>query len=219
MNDDVVAIVPAGGRSRRLAGIVPAGGKAAVSLRGESLLGHVCRTLSGHTGRVIVVAAAKQPLPPLPVPVEVVRDRQPDRGPLAAIHHGLAHALAAKPPPQIAVVVSCDVPNLAAEVVRLLIERACALGNAWVVPRVGGHPQVLVSALATSLAGRIAAGLAAGIQSPRRLLDAMVAADPESVAWLSDTELARVDPTLASFADIDTPADLGRLEQGEIPPS
>jgi molybdopterin-guanine dinucleotide biosynthesis protein A len=219
MNDDVVAIVPAGGRSRRLAGLVPAGGKAAVSNRGESLLGHVCRTLAGHTGRVIVVAAAEQPLPQLPVPVEVVRDRAADRGPLAAIHDGLAHALAADLPPRIAVVVSCDVPHLAAAVVRLLIEQAKAREAAWVVPRIGGHPQPLVSALATSLAGRIAAGLAAGIESPRRLLDAMLAADPASVAWLSEAALARVDPTLASFADIDTPADLGRLEQSGIPPS
>jgi len=219
MNDDVVAIVPAGGRSKRLAGIVPAGGKAAVSIRGESLLGHVCRTLSGHAGRVIVVAAAEQLLPPLPVPVEVVRDRQPEGGPLAAIRDGLAHALTAGFPPRIAVVASCDVPALAPQVVRLLIERARAGAAAWVVPLVGGHPQVLVSALATSLADRLAAGLAAGIRSPRRLVAEMLAADPASVAWLSEEELARVDPCLASFADIDTPADLSRLEQGGIPPS
>ncbi len=219
MNDDVVAIVLAGGRSRRMTGSVPAGGKAAALLRGESLLGHVCRTLSSQAGRVIVVAAVEQPLPPLPESVEVVRDRQPDRGPLAAIHDGLACCLEACPPPQIVVVASCDVPALAPEVVRLLIERARALGNAWVVPLVGGHPQVLVSALATSLAGRLAAGLAAGIASPRRLLDEMVAADPASVAWLSEAELAMVDPTLASFADIDTPADLSRLQEGGIPPS
>jgi molybdopterin-guanine dinucleotide biosynthesis protein A len=219
MNDDVVAIVPAGGRSRRLAGLVPAGGKAAVNLRGESLLAHVCRTLSGSTSRVIVVAAAEQPLPPLTVPVEVVRDRAADRGPLAAIHDGLTHALAAGSPPRIAVVASCDVPHLAPAVVELLIERARGHTAAWVVPEIGGHPQPLVSALATSLAGRLAAGLAAGIESPRRLFAAMRSAEPASVVWLSEADLVRVDPALASFADIDTPADFHRLERGRIPPS
>lgn len=219
MNDDVVAIVPAGGRSRRLAGLVPAGGKAAASLRGESLLAHVCRTLAGSTSRVIVVAAAEQPLPPLPAAVEVIRDRAADRGPLAAIHDGLAHALAVGPPPRIAVVASCDVPHLAPAVVELLIERARGHKAAWVVPEVGGHPQPLVSALATSLTGRLAAGLAAGIESPRRLFAELLAADPASVVWLSEADLVRVDPTLASFADIDTPADFRRLDRGRIPPS
>jgi molybdopterin-guanine dinucleotide biosynthesis protein A len=219
MNDDVVAIVPAGGRSRRLAGLVPAGGKAAVNLRGESLLAHVCRTLSGSTSRVIVVAAAEQPLPPLPVAAEVVRDRAADRGPLAAIHDGLAHALATGKAPRIAVVAACDVPHLAPAVVELLIEQARGHTAAWVVPEVGGHPQPLVSALATSLVGRIAASLAAGIESPRRLFAELLAADPASVVWLREADLVRVDPRLASFADIDTPADFRRLERDGIPPS
>jgi molybdopterin-guanine dinucleotide biosynthesis protein A len=219
MNDDVVAIVPAGGRSRRLAGLVPAGGKAAASLRGESLLAHVCRTLSGIASRVIVVAAAEQPLPSLPVPVEVVRDRAADRGPLAAIHDGLAHALAVGSRPRIAVVAACDVPHLAPAVVELLIERARGHKAAWVVPQVGGHPQPLVSALATSLAGRLATSLAAGIDSPRRFFAELLSADPASVVWLSEADLVHVDPALASFADIDTPADFRRLERGGIPPS
>jgi len=212
MAEEVIAIVPAGGRSRRLAAAVAAGGKAAVVLDGESLLGRVCRAVASEAGRVIVVAAAGQPLPPLEAAVEVVRDSQPDRGPLAAVRDGLLHALARGARPRVALVASCDLPDLAPAVVRLLVERARRPGVSWVVPIVGGHPQVLVSALAGSLLETLAAGTGTPA-SPRELLEAVATADPAGVVRLPEPELVAVDPTLASFADIDTPADLRRRER------
>jgi molybdopterin-guanine dinucleotide biosynthesis protein A len=220
MPDDVIAIVPAGGRSRRLAGATPPGGKAAVQLGGESLLGRVCRTLLAETARVIVVAAREQPLPPLPAGVEVIHDSRPGAGPLAAIHDGLVHARAVHPAARIALITACDVPEVRPAVVRLLVERARQPGVAWAVPRVGGHPQVLVSALATSLLERLREALAAGATSPRAVLAAITAADPRAIQEISEAELAAIDPRLVSFADIDTPTDLARLRaMPPIPPA
>ncbi|MFM7137647.1 MAG: molybdenum cofactor guanylyltransferase [Planctomycetota bacterium] len=222
MPDDVIAIVPAGGRSRRLAAAAPAGGKAALEVGGASLLDRVCRAVASEASQVIVVAAEGQPLPPLAAGVEVVRDTRPAAGPLAAIHDGLVHAQAAHPAARIAVIASCDLPALHPAVVRLLVERVRRPGVGWAVPLVGGHPQVLVSALATSLAGRLGRELAAGATSPRAVLAAIAASDPGAVLYVSEADLVAIDHSLASFADIDTPADLARLNAAgpaPIPPS
>jgi molybdopterin-guanine dinucleotide biosynthesis protein A len=220
MPDDVIAIVLAGGRSLRLAGATPAGGKAALELGGESMLGLVCRTLAGEAARVIVVAALGQPLPPLAAGVEVIRDTRPGAGPLAAIQDGLLHAHAVHPAARIAVIASCDVPEVHPALVRLLITRARQPGVSWAVPLVGGHPQVLVSAMATSLLDRLSEALAAGATSPRAVLAAVAASDPQAVPHVSEAELIAVDPSLASFSDVDTPADLARLRaKPTIPPS
>jgi molybdopterin-guanine dinucleotide biosynthesis protein A len=220
MPDDVIAIVPAGGRSRRLAAAAPAGGKAALEVGGATLLDRVCRAVAGEAGRVIVVASEGQTLPPLEAGVEVIRDRRPAAGPLAAIYDGLMHAQAACPAARIAVVASCDVPALQPAVVRLLVERVRQPGVQWAVPLVDGHPQVLVSAMATSLCERLGQELAAGVTSPRAVLAALAASDPGAVLEVSAAELMAVDPTLASFADIDTPSDLARLRgRAAFPPS
>jgi len=222
MPDDVIAIVPAGGRSRRLAAAVPAGGKATLDLGGRSLLELVCRALEGEVARVIVVAAAGQPLPPLAAGVAVIRDERPEAGPLVAVHAGLGHARAAHPAARIAVIASCDVPLVRPAVVRLLIDEVRRPGVCWAVPLVGGHPQVLVSAVATSLGERLGQAIAAGERSPRAMLAACAAADPHAVRQVTEAELRAVDPGLESFADIDTPADLERLRatwSASIPPS
>lgn len=207
MERDVIAIVLAGGRSQRMAGIAPAGGKASLPLGDDTMLARVCRVLGGEVGRVIVVAAAGQPLPRLPETVEITRDTTPDAGPLVGIRDGLAYALATGPRPAVAVLCSCDVPDLAAGVVRLLVEKAREQ-SAWVVPLVGGHPQVLVSAMPSTIFHWLTSEATASIKSPRALLDAIVAADPANVLLLHEADFATVDPLMASFADIDTPEDL-----------
>ena len=215
MPDDVIAIVPAGGRSSRMGPLVGPGGKAALELAGETLLERVCRTLAAEAGRVIVVAAAGQPVPALPAGVEIARDSRPSAGPLAAIHDGLAHAGAG---PKVAVVVACDVPGIAPEVIRMLVAAAREPGVRWAVPVVAGHPQVLVSALATELADTIAAAVAAGRSSPRMLLADLLRAQPASIRLLAEDHLTLVDPALASFVDIDTPGDLPARGRGSPRP-
>lgn len=215
MPDDVIAIVPAGGRSRRLGSRVGPGGKAALEIEGESLLARVCRTLAAAVDRVIVVAASGQPLPPLGERVEVIRDREPFAGPVAAIHEGLEHVATAA----VVLVVACDIPRLEPAVLRLLVAAAREPGVRWAVPVVGGHPQVLVSALASDMQPAFAAARAAGVASPRAVLARLARAEPTAVRWIPEAELAAIDPTLGSFADIDTADDLDRLPPAAKPPS
>lgn len=219
MDEDVVGIVLAGGRSQRLAGSVPtAGGKAAAVVGGGPCLPRVCAAVAAVVPRVIVVAAAGQSLPPLADGIEVVRDTSPHAGPLAGIRDGLAWSLGLVPQPRWAFVAPCDVPLLLPAVVRLLVETARASAARFVVPLVAGHPQVLVSVLSCDLAPSIAALAAAG-RGPRAVLEAVAAERPDAVRLVLPEELMAVDPALDSFLDLDTPADFARLESRGIPPS
>ncbi|MFM1902918.1 MAG: hypothetical protein RLZZ440_818 [Planctomycetota bacterium] len=204
-----MAIVPAGGRSRRLGGLVGPGGKAALEIGGDSLLGRVCRVLVAEAGRVIVVTAAGRPLPQLPDQVEVIIDREPDLGPLAAIRDGLAHAVATgEHPPRQALLISCDLPQLTVELVRRLIERLAAVGRGWVVPLVAEEPQLLCSAISVDLLSMIEAAVAADRRSLRGLLAELAASDPQAVDLVAGAALVESEADLRGFADIDTPADL-----------
>lgn len=204
-----MAIVPAGGRSRRLGGLVGPGGKAALEIGGDSLLGRVCRVLVAEAGRVIVVTAAGRPLPQLPDQVEVIIDREPDLGPLAAIRDGLSHAVATgEHPPRQALLISCDLPQLTVELVRRLIERLAAVGRGWVVPLVAEEPQLLCSAISVDLLSMIEAAVAADRRSLRGLLAELAASDPQAVDLVAGAALVESEADLRGFADIDTPADL-----------
>jgi molybdopterin-guanine dinucleotide biosynthesis protein A len=82
------------------------------------------------------------------------------------------------------------------------------------VPWVADHPQVLVSALRSSLLPEIEAHLATGRRDPRGLIERLQSTkgDPKArVRLVSMAELEAVDPDLDSFADIDTPDDLARI--------
>jgi len=218
-NDDVVGIVLAGGRSARLATLgLGAAGKAGLVVDGVPCLVRVCRAVAAAVPRVIVVAAANQPLPPLEGPVTIVRDTTPQAGPLAALRDGLAAAAALAPPPRFAFVASCDVPLLETSVVRLLVETARSSDAGFVVPVVGGHPQVLTAVIAVDLAGPIASFAAAG-RGPRAVLDDLCGRSPSVVRRVTEAELVAIDPRLVSFCDLDTPEDLVRLDSRGIPPS
>lgn len=218
MHADVVGIVLAGGRSTRLAPLGAAGGKAAVIVDGEPSLTRVCRTLAAVASRVLVVAAPGQPLPPLDGGVAVVRDTTPHGGPLAGLRDGLAHAATWTPPPTLACVAACDVPLLSAAVVQRLVDVARSTHATFVVPVIGGHPQVLTAVITCDLADTIRPLAAAG-RGIRAVLDDLVARRPEAVRTVAEDELAALDPGLRSFLDIDTPEDLARLDPRGIPPS
>lgn len=129
MADDLIAIVVAGGGSRRLGRLAGAGGKGMIEIAGEAMLSRVCRTLATVVPRVIVVARAGQPLPPLVDAAEVIHDSQPGAGPLAAIRDGLVYAGAGPGrPPRLALLASCDLPRLSTGVVRLLLDLAAPPG-------------------------------------------------------------------------------------------
>jgi molybdopterin-guanine dinucleotide biosynthesis protein A len=79
----------------------------------------VVRLVREAVETVVVVAASGQPLPPLPQEIQVVRDRQPDRGPLEGLATGL-RALDGQV--TAAYATGCDVPLLVPGFVQLLFE-------------------------------------------------------------------------------------------------
>lgn len=218
MHPDAIGIVLAGGASSRMqpdaapgpAAGVPPVRKEWIPLGDRPLLDHVVRVVAAETQRTIVVAAPGRPLPPLSRPVEVVPDSTPGAGPLAALLDGL-RAIGRTPEEPCVFVSSCDVPLLRREVVRLLVDRAKATHADWVVPEVAGHPQVLCSVVGRSLAGPIAAWLAAGRRDPRGLLAALRDAGAVRVCLVTEAEIAVADPRLESFRDVDTPHELAAI--------
>jgi len=204
-----VAIILAGGAGSRLGGVA----KPLVRLDGETFLTRVIRAVAPAVEEIIVVAAAGQDLglpavmdPPLEpaVPVRVIRDSAVAAGPLAALADGL-RAVADSHPARV-FVVSCDVPRLSTAVARLVLDSLAEWPDAeWVVPEVGGYPQVLVSALRPRMLGAIDAHLAAGCHDLRGLFARA------TVRTIAEATLRRVDPALESFRDVDTPDDLAEI--------
>lgn len=212
------AIILAGGRGRRL-GALPPGGKAAIEIGGRSLLRRVVEAAAAEVERIVVVTTAARPIPPLDevaASLEVIHDTHPGSGPLAAIVDGMRRlaGTATGPPVRRCLIAACDLPLLEPAVVRLLLD-ACGEDEAdgvpsWVVPLVGGHPQVLVSAMDMTALPAIERYLDEGRRDLRGLLGRL------TVRLLDEARLAKVDPSLASFRDLDTPQDrecLGILSQ------
>lgn len=226
---EAVGIVLAGGRATRL-GARAAAGKAWLALDGRTFLERVCAAVAPEVAAVVVVAADGAAVPPVPG-ATVVHDTLPAAGPLAAIRDGIRAAVAAGwgPSPRRFVVVSCDVPLVRREVIRLLLHAAregvagggggggTGAGTAagadvlWTLPVVHGHMQVLVSVLDVRMLARLESWLATGRRDPRGLAASLLAAEPSTVRLVDESLLAPADPTLASFIDVDTPEDLRRL--------
>lgn len=206
-----MAVVLAGGAGRRLA----TGGcnKAVLEVHGIPLLERVLTAAASLADAFVVVAAPGQPLPALDriaPPVRIVRDSRPGEGPLPALADGLA---AAPGDSRAILLFSTDLPWLRADLVRLLVEEASAATadgrHDWIVPRIDGHPQVLVSCLTARAIAAVDAAITAGSRSLRDLLPRV------RVRWIEAAALARVDPDLESFRDIDLPDD---LPSGSDPP-
>jgi molybdopterin-guanine dinucleotide biosynthesis protein A len=220
---EAVGIVLAGGRATRL-GAVAASGKAWLELDGRTFLERVCAAVAPEVAAVVVVAADGADLPPVPG-ATVVRDTVPSAGPLAAIRDGIRAAVAAgSPPARRFVVVSCDVPLVRPEMIRLLLtaaregvggEKGAAAPTGadvlWTLPVAHGHLQVLVSVFDVRMLSRLESWLAAGRRDPRGLATSLLADEPSAVRLVDEPLLATADPTLASFMDVDTPEDLRRL--------
>jgi molybdopterin-guanine dinucleotide biosynthesis protein A len=120
--------------------------KATLPFGPELMLQRIVRILSGIVRPVVVVAAPRQQLPPLPADVLIARDEREGRGPLEGLLVGLTavagHADAAY-------ATSCDVPLLQPAFVEAMIAR---LGDAEIaVPVEGQFPHPLAAVYRTSV--------------------------------------------------------------------
>jgi len=119
-------IVLCGGRSSRMGRA-----KAWLPWRGQAMVAHVVGVLRQVVDEVVVVSSRRLDLPPLEA--RVVRDREPERGPLAGIREGLEHLEA-----DLAFVTATDAPFLEPAFIRTLLSHRGAAA-----PEVGGYVQTL----------------------------------------------------------------------------
>jgi len=185
------AVVVCGGHSTRMGRA-----KAMLPFGDETMLGRVVRLLGEVVEPIVVVAAADQPLPPLPPMVDVARDRCPDRGPLEGMAVGLAR-LADRA--DAAFVTGCDVPLLVPAAVTLLFD---SLGDHQiVVPQEGKFYHPLAAVYRTDVRAAIESLLAADRLRPAFLFDEV------DTLRLPVDQLRRADPQLQTLRNLNRPED------------
>jgi molybdopterin-guanine dinucleotide biosynthesis protein A len=194
----IAGVILCGGKSSRM-------GRPKWSLRigEETFLERTLRVLEPVVGPRVVVAAADQQLPELPGDVAVVRDRVPEKGPLAGISGGL-DALADMPdPPDAAYVTACDSPLLRPEFVCAIVD---AIGDCdLAVPRDDCFYHPLAAIYRLSLAATARRLVEQGQLRPQFLIEA-------ARSRIVDVEdLRRVDPRLDSLRNTNTPEDYAAL--------
>jgi molybdenum cofactor guanylyltransferase len=202
---NVGAVVLCGGRSSRMGRP-----KAWLPFGSETMLERVVRIAGEVVQPVVVVAAPGQALPPLPPEVLLTHDDREGRGPLEGLLAGLNCLGGVQPEVDAAFATSCDVPLLAADLVRYLIAQ---LGNYEIVVPVDDkfhHP--LAALYRLSVRPAIEQLLAADRLRPLFLFDNV------ATRRIPVEQLREVDPSLHSLMNLNHPEDyeqalrLARLE-------
>jgi molybdopterin-guanine dinucleotide biosynthesis protein A len=182
-------IILCGGESRRMGR-----DKATLPFGPETMLQRVVRRLAEAAQPIVVVAAEHQVVPMLPGDVRVIRDPVAQRGPWQGISAGL-HAL----DNQTVFITSCDSPFLQPA----WVSRLCELigKNDCAVPRIGGHVQPLAALYRTGALSTIDRLLATETERPLAVFDLV------ATHFVTEQELADVDPTFATLRNINSPED------------
>jgi len=187
----IAGLVLCGGKSSRMG--LP---KATLPFGPELMLQRVVRLLSQVVSPIVVVAAPRQELPPLPAGVMVAKDEREGRGPLEGLLAGLT---AVAPLVEAAYATSCDVPLLVPGFVELMIER---LGDAEIaVPVEGEFAHPLAAVYRTSVLPQIQELLAADRLRPAFLFDRV------NTCRVPVEELKTVDPQLSTLQNLNRPED------------
>lgn len=137
-----VGVVLAGGAGRRIGG-----DKALVALEGRPLLHYPLEALRVVLDDVVVVCKADTPLPPLPGPVSIWCENDPEHHPLIGVAAALREARGRS-----VLVCAGDMPLVTTDAVRSLVDAAPATA---VVARAGGRLQPLLARYAPEAAAVI----------------------------------------------------------------
>lgn len=149
-------IVLCGGRSSRMGRP-----KAWLPWFGRTMVEHVVETLRPVVDEVLVVTSAELDLPPLEA--RVVRDSEPERGPLAGLRDGFSETAA-----ELVFVTSTDAPFLTSD----FVAAALARGRSW-APVDGRFVQVLCGVYSGAAGAKAAKLLDADKRRPLDLLEAI----------------------------------------------
>jgi molybdopterin-guanine dinucleotide biosynthesis protein A len=193
----VSGIVLAGGRSSRFGA-----DKLAARVGGSTLLERAVAALAAVSTEVVIVLAPgdERELPTARVPVRRAIDPEPFGGPLVGLLAGLE---AAREP--IAIVAGGDMPKLAPEVLRALVNALVASEGSYDAAVLVGRgetrplPCALRNGAATQAARRL---LGDGERSLKALVRSL------STLPIAEVEWRPLDPTAATLHDVDVPGDL-----------
>lgn len=189
--------------------------KALLLLDDEPLLTHVARAVAPHCDDIVLSVGTSEVAPPehvealrqaivragAPSP-RIARDLLPHRGPVGGLAAGLAVARGAW-----AFVCGCDSPLLRTELVAGLFDHASS-GIDVVLPVVGGRAEPLLALYRTvAMAPHFARQLAAGGGSPLARIEEV------RVRRLGGAALDALDPTGASFVNVNEPRDVDRARR------
>lgn len=128
-----------------------------------------------------------------------MEDLYPGRGPLAGIHAGLTVARFPR-----CLVVACDMPFLRPELVELLLSRA--KGEKAVVCQIRGYLEPFPGVYPQRLGPHMERALRVGELGVQDLLRRV------PLELIPESHVRQVDPRLQSFINLNSPADLARLE-------
>jgi len=150
----------------------------------------------------VILSVAPDQVPPrleTRVPVLVCEDLLPNRGPLAGIYSALRTSEA-----DTIIAVPCDAPFVEPTLLRLLLDER----HGWdaVVPELDAVPQVQIGVYNRSALPALIEALNGPELSVRGLLQRL------RVRFIPEHDVRVVDPSLRSFFNVNTVADLGRAE-------
>jgi molybdopterin-guanine dinucleotide biosynthesis protein A len=199
------------GRLDRISGAVLLGGasarmgrdKAQLRVGGEALAVRTAALLASICDEVLLVGGD----PPAAAPGRRVPDGP---GPRCALR-GLVAALGAARGDSV-LVVATDLPGLTPDLLLALVAQPA--GDA-VMPRQAGRPQPLCALYRRATVLRRAERcLVEGRLAMQAVLDATPGCEPLGVQWLEGGDLAALDPEGRVLANVNTPDQLARFEQG-----
>lgn len=176
--------------------------KERLTVDGESLLLRTVRVMRETAGAVVVVGRVGQDIEILPAGVEVLRDSYDDAGPVAGIEAGLRRLRTLC---EAAMVTACDHPALQADLLRELAREFADRRAAALIVEHDGRTHPLPGVYRTELADAARDFLLRGER-------AAVTFARECQAFVIPSESFRsVDPTLASFLNVNEPAEFERF--------
>lgn len=184
-------IILCGGQSSRMG--LP---KATLPFGPESMLVRVHRLMSEVVRPIVVVSAADQRLPSLPVETLYAKDNRPSRGPLEGL---LAGMKVMQPLCKMVYVTSCDVPLLQIGFVRQLLGMAADYDA--VAPQDGEFAHPLSAVYRTNVVAMIESLLAADQLRPLQLLKQI------KTLFVPVDDLRASDPELLTLRNLNRPAD------------
>lgn len=187
----ISAAVLAGGKSTRMGR-----DKGLITHEGRTLVEHVVDRLRTVSDDVFVVTKRPRTLEHLAV--SVIADRSDVHSPLAGIATAVREARY-----DYVFVCACDMPFVSPDLVRFLADRA--VGHAAIVPRRDGRAEATCAMWSGNAADDIDAALAVGERAVYRVLDTL------DVVWIEESDWRAIDPTGASFVNVNTPEDLAQL--------